>query len=121
MKNIYVGNLPRSVNEESLKQAFAPYAKPENITKVNIIKDKFTGESRGFGFLTITDDAEAQAAIDGLNGKELEGRKLTVNEAREPEARSPRPGGGGNRFGGSGGGDRGGRGGNGGGFRSNRY
>jgi len=77
--NIYVGNLPREATEEDLQHAFEAFGQ---ITSVRIIKDKFTGASRGFGFLEMLDKAEAEAAIAGLNGKELKGRPLTVNEAR---------------------------------------
>lgn len=113
MKNIYVGNLPKSATEESLKAAFEQYGQVES---VKIIKDKFTGEVRGFAFLTMPVDAEADEAINGMNGREMGGSRLRVNEAREPEARAPRPGG--SRFGGP---RTPSRGGNGGGFRSNRF
>jgi len=83
--NIYVGNLSRDVTEEDLQQAFGAFGQVES---VSIIKDKFSGESRGFGFVEMPARAEAQAAIDGLNGKELKGRTLNVNEARpRPEGR----------------------------------
>jgi len=77
--NIYVGNLSRDVTEEDLRQAFQSFGQ---VTSVSIIKDKFSGESRGFGFLEMPNKAEAQKAIMDLNGKELKGRTLTVNEAR---------------------------------------
>ncbi|UCF92007.1 MAG: RNA-binding protein [Desulfobacterales bacterium] len=77
--NIYVGNLSRDVTEEDLRQAFAAFGQ---IASVNVIKDKFSGESRGFGFVEMPAQAEAQSAIDGLNGKDLKGRTLNVNEAR---------------------------------------
>ncbi|MER3447539.1 MAG: RNA-binding protein [Candidatus Dadabacteria bacterium] len=77
--NIYVGNLSRDVTEDDLRQAFGGFGQ---ITSVNIIKDKFSGQSRGFGFVEMPGRAEAQAAIAGLNGKELKGRTLNVNEAR---------------------------------------
>lgn len=92
--NIYVGNLPREATDEDVRQAFAAFGQ---VTTVNIIKDKLSGQSRGFGFVEMAAKAEAQAAIAGLNGKQLKGRTLTVNEAR------PRTEGGG---GGGGGGDR---------------
>lgn len=111
--NIYVGNLPRTVTEESLRQAFEQFGQ---VTSVKIIKDKFTGQAKGFGFLEMPTQAEAQQAIANMNGREMDGQKLRVNEAREPEARGPRLGG--SRFGS--GGDRNNRNGNGGGFRS-RY
>ena len=77
--NIYVGNLSREVTEDDLKEAFESFGQ---VASVSIIKDKFTGESRGFGFLEMPSQEEAQEAISGLNGKELKGRTLTVNEAR---------------------------------------
>jgi len=83
--NIYVGNLSRDVTEDDLRQAFAAFGQ---VTTVTIIKDKFSGESRGFGFVEMPAKAEAQSAIAGLNGKDLKGRNLNVNEAR------PRPEGG---------------------------
>lgn len=105
--NIYVGNLPREVNENDLRTAFQPFGQVENIT---IITDKFTGEPRGFGFVEMPVQSEAEAAIAGLNGQMMSGRALTVNVARPRlEGRRPggRPGGGGG-YGGRGGG-RGGR------------
>jgi RNA recognition motif-containing protein len=93
--NIYVGNMSRNVNEEDLREAFEAFGQ---VTSINIIKDKFSGEPRGFGFVEMQGKAEAQAAIDGMNGKELKGRTLNVNEAR------PRTEGG--RGGGRGGGGR---------------
>jgi RNA recognition motif-containing protein len=104
--NIYVGNMSRNVNEEDLREAFGAFGQ---VTSVNIIKDKFSGEPRGFGFVEMQGKAEAQAAIDGMNGKELKGRTLNVNEAR------PRTEGG--QGGGRGGGGRGGGGYGGGGGR----
>ena len=101
--NIYVGNLPYSTTDEDLRQAFGAHGE---VTSVNIIKDRFSGESRGFGFVEMASNEEAQAAIASLNGTELGGRTLNVNEAR------PRTEGGGGR-----GGDR--RGGGGGGRRNN--
>lgn len=92
--NIYVGNLSFDSNEESLRQAFEGFGE---VTSVNIITDKYSGKSRGFGFVEMSDDGAASAAIEGLNGKELEGRTLTVSEAR------PRNDRGGNRGGGGGG------------------
>ena len=92
--NIYVGNLSREVTEEDLREAFEAFGQVESAT---IIKDKFSGESRGFGFVKMPAKAEAQSAITGLNGKELKGRELKVNEARpRPEGRR----GGGRRGGG---------------------
>jgi RNA recognition motif-containing protein len=109
--NIYVGNLSRDVGESDLKEAFQVFGE---ITTCNIIKDKFTGESRGFGFVEMPNKEEADKAIAGMNGKDLKGRNLTVNEAR-PRTDRPRTGGG---FGGGRGGSRGGFGGGGG---SRRY
>ncbi len=77
--NIYVGNLSRDVSEEDLRQAFEAFGQIES---VNIIKDKFSGEPRGFGFVEMPSKTEAQSAIDGLNGKDLKGQSLNVNEAR---------------------------------------
>ena len=79
---IYVGNLSYHVTEEDLQAAFEPFGQVETAT---IIKDRFSGESKGFGFVEMPSKAEAQSAIEGLNGKELKGRTLNVNEAR------PRP------------------------------
>ena len=101
--NIYVGNLPREANETDLQEAFQPFGQ---VTSVTIIKDKFSGESRGFGFVEMPSKTEAQAAITGMEGKELKGRTLSVNEARpRPEGRGGRGdrGGGGRRTGGGGG------------------
>lgn len=105
--NIYVGNLARETTEAELRQAFEAFGQ---VSSVAVIKDKYTGESRGFGFVEMPNTAEAQAAIAGLNGKELGGRALNVNEARPREDRGGRGGGGGSR-GGSRGGGYGGRGG----------
>ena len=77
--NIYVGNLSRDVTEDDLKKAFMAFGQ---LTSVNVIKDKFSGEPRGFGFVDMPSKDEAQAAIDGLNGTELKGQNLNVNEAR---------------------------------------
>jgi RNA recognition motif-containing protein len=77
--NIYVGNLSYEVTEEDLQLAFESFGQVESAT---IIKDKYSGESKGFGFVEMPSKAEAQSAIDGLNGKELKGRALNVNEAR---------------------------------------
>lgn len=103
--NIYVGNLSHSVTEDDLRQAFEAFGQVES---ANVIKDKFSGESRGFGFVEMPSRNEAQAAIDGMNGKDLMGRVVTVNEAR-PKTQSRRGGGGGGgRRGGFGGGRGGG-------------
>ena len=96
--NIYVGNLLREVTEDDLRKAFEAFGQ---VTSVTIIKDKFSGESRGFGFVEMPAKAEAQSAISGLNGKELKGRILSVNEARprsEGRRGGERRGGGGRRF-----------------------
>lgn len=101
--NIYVGNLSTEATEDDLRQAFEGFGQ---VTSVNIIKDKFSGESRGFGFVEMSSKEEAQAAISGLNGKQMHNRSLNVNEAR------PRTDGGGGGGGGRGrnfgGGSRGG-------------
>jgi len=87
--NIYVGTLSYEVKEEDLKQAFEGFGQ---VVSVNIIKDKYSGESKGFGFVEMPDKAEAQSAIEGLNGKDLKGRTLKVDEAR-PRAQDRRGGG----------------------------
>ena len=95
--NIYVGNLSNEVTEEDLKQAFEGFGQ---VASVNIIKDRYSGESRGFGFVEMPAKAEAQSAIEGLNGKELKGQMLKVSEAR-PRSEGRRGGGrrgGGRRF-----------------------
>jgi cold-inducible RNA-binding protein len=112
--NIYVGNLSNEVTEEDLKQAFETFGEVES---VKIIKDKYTNRSKGFGFVEMTDKAEGQSAIDDLNGKELKGKALNVNEARprtESRGRGGGYGGGRKGQGGSRGGQGGGRGGYGG-------
>ena len=96
--NIFVGNLSRDITEEDLRAEFAAFGK---VDTVSVIKDKFTGEARGFGFVEMPNKAEAQAAIAGLNGKQLKGQALNVNEAR-PRTDS-RTGGGGPKRGGGGG------------------
>jgi RNA recognition motif-containing protein len=108
--NIYVGNLSRETTEDDLRQAFEAFGQ---INSVNIIKDRFSGESRGFGFVEMPSKQEAQKAIEEMNGKDLIGRAVNVNEARPKTNR--RDGGGGR--GGFGGGRGGGRGGCGGGGR----
>ena len=101
--NIYVGNISRTANEQDLKDAFAAFGE---VSSASIIKDKFSGESRGFGFVEMPNKDEAEKAIAGLNGKDLKGRPLTANEAR-PRTDGPRTGGGGGRGGFGGGGGRG--------------
>jgi len=102
---IFIGNLSRNVTQESLQQLFEPFGQ---VTSAEIIKDKFSGESKGFGFVEMPTKDEAQAAMTGLNGQEVDGKALTVNEAR-PRNNDRRGGGGGfQRRGGSGGGRSGG-------------
>jgi cold-inducible RNA-binding protein len=113
MTNIFVGNLSYATTESELEAAFGEHGAVE---KVSVVRDRDTGQSRGFAFVEMTNSAEANNAINALNGREINGRALNVNEARPREARSP---GGGGGFGGGGGGGRpsgggGGRGGNGG-------
>jgi RNA recognition motif-containing protein len=112
--NIYVGNLSYEVKEEDLKKEFEAYGQVES---VKIIQDTYTGRSKGFGFVEMPNNSEAQAALDGLKGKELKGRALNINEAR-PKTEGG-GGGGARRTGGGGGGARrtGGGGGGGGGRR----
>lgn len=97
--NIYIGNLSRETSEDDLRQAFQAFGQ---VTSVAIIKDKFTGDPRGFAFVEMSNNTEAQSAISGLNGKELKGKAMSVNEAR-PRSDSPR---GDNRRQGGGGGRR---------------
>ncbi|MBH2020504.1 RNA recognition motif domain-containing protein [Polaromonas sp.] len=108
---LYVGNLPYTVRDEDLQQSFGQFGA---VTSAKVMMERDTGRSKGFGFVEMASDAEAQAAINGMNGQPLGGRSITVNEARPMEARPPRAGG----FGGGGGGDRSGGGGYGGGDRS---
>ncbi len=98
---IYVGGLPYSADDAQLSELFTPHG---NVESVKVITDRFTGQSRGFGFVEMSTATEAQAAIAALDGTELGGRKLTVNEARPQEARSGKGGGGGGGGGGFGGG-----------------
>ena len=88
--NIYVGNISRDVSQEELMQAFQAHGQ---VTSVSIITDKYTGESRGFGFVEMPVDAEAMAAINALNNHELKGRPLNVNQARPREDKQRRGGG----------------------------
>lgn len=119
-KKIFVGGLPYSTEENQLRELFAAHG---GVDSVQIITDRMTGRSKGFGFVEMSDNDEAAKAIEALNGHELEGRSLTVNEAR------PRPAGGGGRGGpgggrphrGGGGNRGGGRGGPGGGGRRQRW
>ena len=126
---LYVGNLPYSVRDSDLEQAFGQFGV---VTSAKVMMERDTGRSKGFGFVEMASDPEAQAAISGMNGASLGGRSVVVNEARPMEARPPRTGGfggggGGGGFGGGGGGGfgggggrsgGGGGGGEGGGFRS---
>jgi cold-inducible RNA-binding protein len=116
---LYVGNLPYSVRDEDLQQSFGQFGA---VTSAKVMMERDTGRSKGFGFVEMGSDAEAQAAITGMNGQPLGGRSVVVNEARPMEARPPRTGGfgggGGGYGGGAGGGGGGGYGGGGGGGRS---
>ena len=89
-KRLYVGNLPYSIRDDELEQLFAPFG---DVQSAQVISDRDTGRSKGFGFVEMSSDDQAQAAIDDLSGKEIDGRALTVNEARPREDR----GGGGGR------------------------
>ena len=89
--NIYVGNLSRDVTEDDLRQAFEAFGKVESI---NIVKDRFSGESRGFGFVQMPSKDEANTAITGMNNKDLKGRNVNVEEGRPKVNRYPRGGGG---------------------------
>ena len=109
---LYVGNLPYSFRDEDLQQAFAAHG---TVSSAKVMMERDTGRSKGFGFVEMGSDAEAQAAISGMNGQQYGGRGLVVNEARPMEPRPPRSGGG---FGGGGGGGYGGGGSGGGGSRS---
>jgi len=97
--NIYVGNLPRNLSEGELRETFQAFGE---VTTASIIKDKYSGQSRGFGFVEMPNREEAERAIAALNGQELKGRPLTVNEARPREER-PKSSGFGHRMGGRGG------------------
>ncbi len=124
---LYVGNLPYSVRDEDLQQSFGEFGA---VTSAKVMMERDTGRSKGFGFVEMGSDAEAQAAINGMNGQPLGGRSVVVNEARPMEARPPRTGGfggggggyggggGGGGYGGGAGGGRSGGGGSDGGFRS---
>lgn len=97
MAKIYVGNLPFGTTEEDLRNVFGGYGE---VSSVNIITDRQTGRSRGFGFVEMSEDTAAKSAIEGLNGSDMGGRPLTVNEARPKTERSD---GGGGGYGGGGG------------------
>ena len=116
---LYVGNLAYAIGDDDLRQQFGAYGQ---VNSAKVMMDRDTGRSKGFGFVEMGSDAEAQAAIEGLNGQNVGGRALTVNEARPMESRPPRTGGGGGGFrGGYGGGGGGGGYGGGGGGRRGGY
>src|SRR3954449_3349234 len=112
MTNIFVGNLSYATTENDLEAAFGEYG---TVERVSVVRDRDTGQSRGFAFVEMTNSAEANNAIKALNGREVNGRALNVNEARPREQRGAGGGGGGYAGGGRGQGGGGGRGGNGGG------
>lgn len=112
-KKLYVGNLAYSVRDNDLEQAFGEFG---SIVSAKVMMERDTGRSKGFGFVEMGTDAEALAAVEAMNGHSLQGRALTVNEARPMEARPPRTGGGGGYGGGAGGGGGGYGGGGGGGY-----
>lgn len=119
---LYVGNLPYAFRDDDMQQAFSQYG---TVNSAKVMMERETGRSKGFGFVEMSNEAEAQAAIQGMNGQQIGGRGLVVNEARPMESRGG--GGGGGYGGGGGGGGRGGYGGGGGGGRGgyggggNRY
>ena len=98
---LYVGNLPYSFRDDDLQQAFAAHG---SVSSAKVMMERDTGRSKGFGFVEMGSDAEAQAAINAMNGQQFGGRGLVVNEARPMEPRPPRSGGGGGGYGGGGGG-----------------
>jgi len=98
-KKLYVGNLSHNIGKNELEKMFTAYG---TVISAQVINDRETGQSKGFGFVEMGTDQEAQAAISALSGKSIEGRNLTVNEARPQEARGGRGGGGGKRGGGGG-------------------
>lgn len=85
--NIYVGNLPYSVTEEDLREAFSEFGE---VASANVITDKFSGRSKGFGFVEMPDDAAAREAIESMHDKDFKGRSIMVNEAKPREERAPR-------------------------------
>ena len=115
---LYVGNLPYSVRDGDLEQSFGQFG---TVTSAKVMMERDTGRSKGFGFVEMGSDAEAQAAVNGMNGQPLGGRSLVVNEARPMEPRPPRSGGGGYGGGGGGGGGYGGGGRDGGGGGGGGY
>jgi len=98
--DIYVGNLPYDLGDEELLTTFSEFGQ---VASARVITDRYSGRPRGFGFVEMANDEEAQAAIDALNGKDMKGRPLTVNQAKPREAGARRPGGGGGGYGGGGG------------------
>ena len=96
--NIYVGNLSYNLTEDDLRALFAEFG---DVTSAKLIMDRYTGQSKGFGFVEMSDDGAAQKAVDELNGRDVSGRSLTVNQARPREER-PRGGGGRGGYGGGG-------------------
>ena len=94
-KKLYVGGLPYAVTEDKLQEIFSAHG---TVDSARVITDRFTGRSRGFGFVEMSTEEEAQTAIDSLNGSDLDGRSLTVNEARPQEDRGGGGGGGGDRW-----------------------
>jgi cold-inducible RNA-binding protein len=106
---LYVGNLPYSFRDSDMEQAFSQYG---SVQSAKVMMDRDSGRSKGFGFVEMSNDAEAKAAIEGMNGHDVGGRGLVVNEARPMEPRGPRSGGGGGGGGYGGGGGGGGYGGN---------
>ncbi|MBU6465209.1 RNA recognition motif domain-containing protein [Simplicispira hankyongi] len=114
---LYVGNLPYSFRDSDLEQTFGQYG---SVSSAKVMMERDTGRSKGFGFVEMGNDAEAQAAIAGVHGQNFGGRDLVVNEARPMEPRPPRSGGGGGYGGGAGGGGYGGGAGGGGGYGGGR-
>ena len=92
--NIYVGNLPYTATDADLRETFSQYG---DVSSVQLITDKFTGESKGFGFVEMNSNAQADAAIKALNGTAMKGRNITVNQAK-PKSERPSHGGGGRRY-----------------------
>ena len=107
-KKLYVGNLPYGITDEDLSQLFE---KAGTVETAKVVRDRETGRSKGFGFVEMASDGEADEAINKFNGQEFNGRPLTVNEARPPQPKGDRGGGGGRGYGGGGGGGYGGGGG----------
>jgi RNA recognition motif-containing protein len=93
--NIYVGNLPFSVTDSDLRETFSQYG---DVSSVQLISDKFTGDSKGFGFVEMANNSQADAAIKGLNGTAMKGRNITVNQAKPKGDRPSHGGGGGRRY-----------------------